>query len=179
MYQCLEDDKWWPNMKADIATYVSKCLTYAKVKAEHQRPSGDGTQPAKIDSGCTMKEISSKIMEYRDQSSPIMIKPFHFREFAIFCMQHWGTAVGLEYCYHPQTDVRHVKLHRSKHFTVGSLVLLFVRLKLEKHNLPDQRLFMKLRKRFSRLEIALPERTYQTKRAMADKRRRPISLKLR
>ncbi|GJS62852.1 putative reverse transcriptase domain-containing protein [Tanacetum coccineum] len=26
-------------MKADIATYVSKCLTCAKVKAEHQRPS--------------------------------------------------------------------------------------------------------------------------------------------
>ncbi|GJW75848.1 putative reverse transcriptase domain-containing protein [Tanacetum coccineum] len=31
---------WWPNMKANIATYVSKCLTCAKVKAEHQRPSG-------------------------------------------------------------------------------------------------------------------------------------------
>nr|GEW63955.1 putative reverse transcriptase domain-containing protein [Tanacetum cinerariifolium] len=31
---------WWPNMKADIATYVSKYLTCAKVKAEHQRPSG-------------------------------------------------------------------------------------------------------------------------------------------
>ncbi|GJY17623.1 putative reverse transcriptase domain-containing protein [Tanacetum coccineum] len=30
----------WSNMKADIATYVSKCLTCAKVKAEHQRPSG-------------------------------------------------------------------------------------------------------------------------------------------
>ncbi|GKB32408.1 putative reverse transcriptase domain-containing protein [Tanacetum coccineum] len=28
------------HMKADIATYVSKCLTCAKVKAEHQRPSG-------------------------------------------------------------------------------------------------------------------------------------------
>ncbi|GJS32037.1 putative reverse transcriptase domain-containing protein [Tanacetum coccineum] len=27
-------------MKANIATYVSKCLSYAKVKAEHQRPSG-------------------------------------------------------------------------------------------------------------------------------------------
>nr|GFB49273.1 putative reverse transcriptase domain-containing protein [Tanacetum cinerariifolium] len=32
-------------MKADIATYVSKCLTYAKVKAEHQKPSGLLVQP--------------------------------------------------------------------------------------------------------------------------------------
>ncbi|GKC03308.1 putative reverse transcriptase domain-containing protein [Tanacetum coccineum] len=31
---------WWPNMKANIATYVSKCLTYVKVKVEHQKPSG-------------------------------------------------------------------------------------------------------------------------------------------
>ncbi|GJW68781.1 putative reverse transcriptase domain-containing protein [Tanacetum coccineum] len=36
---------WWPNMKADIATYVNKCLTCAKVKAEHQRPSGLLVQP--------------------------------------------------------------------------------------------------------------------------------------
>ncbi|GJU38510.1 putative reverse transcriptase domain-containing protein [Tanacetum coccineum] len=35
----------WPNMKADIATYVNKCLTCAKVKAEHQRPSGLLVQP--------------------------------------------------------------------------------------------------------------------------------------
>ncbi|GJS00573.1 putative reverse transcriptase domain-containing protein [Tanacetum coccineum] len=35
----------WPNMKADIATYISKCLTCAKVKAEHQRQSGLLVQP--------------------------------------------------------------------------------------------------------------------------------------
>ncbi|GJR29038.1 putative reverse transcriptase domain-containing protein [Tanacetum coccineum] len=40
MYQDMKKLYWWPNMKADIATYVSKCLTCAKVKAEHQRPSG-------------------------------------------------------------------------------------------------------------------------------------------
>ncbi|GJS46263.1 putative reverse transcriptase domain-containing protein [Tanacetum coccineum] len=40
MYQDLKPLYWWPNMKADIATYVGKCLTCAKVKAEHQKPSG-------------------------------------------------------------------------------------------------------------------------------------------
>nr|GFB13841.1 reverse transcriptase domain-containing protein [Tanacetum cinerariifolium] len=40
MYQDMKKLYWWPNMKADIATYVSKCFTCAKVKAEHQRPSG-------------------------------------------------------------------------------------------------------------------------------------------
>ncbi|GJS87577.1 putative reverse transcriptase domain-containing protein [Tanacetum coccineum] len=39
MYQDMKKLYSWPNMKADIATYVSKCLTCAKVKAEHQRPS--------------------------------------------------------------------------------------------------------------------------------------------
>ncbi|GJS15380.1 putative reverse transcriptase domain-containing protein [Tanacetum coccineum] len=35
MYQDMKKLYWWPNMKANIATYVSKCLTCAKVKAEH------------------------------------------------------------------------------------------------------------------------------------------------
>ncbi|GJW24370.1 reverse transcriptase domain-containing protein [Tanacetum coccineum] len=45
MYYDLRDMYWWPGMKRDIATYVSKCLTCAKVKAEHQRPSGLLQQP--------------------------------------------------------------------------------------------------------------------------------------
>nr|GEZ98927.1 putative reverse transcriptase domain-containing protein [Tanacetum cinerariifolium] len=45
MYQDMKKLYWCDNMKANIATYVSKCLTYAKVKAEHQRPSGLLVQP--------------------------------------------------------------------------------------------------------------------------------------
>ncbi|GJR91562.1 putative reverse transcriptase domain-containing protein [Tanacetum coccineum] len=40
MYQDMKKLYLWPNMKADIATYVSKCLTCLNVKAEHQKPSG-------------------------------------------------------------------------------------------------------------------------------------------
>ncbi|GKB94361.1 putative reverse transcriptase domain-containing protein [Tanacetum coccineum] len=40
MYHDLKKLYWWPNMKVKIATYVSKCLTCVKVKAEHHKPFG-------------------------------------------------------------------------------------------------------------------------------------------
>ncbi|GJX97914.1 putative reverse transcriptase domain-containing protein [Tanacetum coccineum] len=45
MYHDLNKLYWWPNMKAEISTFVSKCLTCAKVKAEYQKPSGWLVQP--------------------------------------------------------------------------------------------------------------------------------------
>nr|GFB90262.1 putative reverse transcriptase domain-containing protein [Tanacetum cinerariifolium] len=45
MYQDLKQLYWWPNMNADIATYVSKCLICLRGKAEHQKPSGLLVQP--------------------------------------------------------------------------------------------------------------------------------------
>ena len=46
MYQDLKIYYWWPNMKGDIATYVGKCLTCSKVKAEQKKPGGLLQQPA-------------------------------------------------------------------------------------------------------------------------------------
>ncbi|GKC76809.1 putative reverse transcriptase domain-containing protein [Tanacetum coccineum] len=45
MYQDLKKLYWWPNMKAEIATYVSKCLTCAKFKTGYQKLSGLLVQP--------------------------------------------------------------------------------------------------------------------------------------
>ncbi|GJT03719.1 putative reverse transcriptase domain-containing protein [Tanacetum coccineum] len=40
MYHDLKKLYWWPNMKVEIANYISKCQTCAKVKDEYQKPSG-------------------------------------------------------------------------------------------------------------------------------------------
>ncbi|GJV29607.1 putative reverse transcriptase domain-containing protein [Tanacetum coccineum] len=45
MYHDLKKLYWWPNIKAVIATYFSKCLTCARVKVEQQKPSGLLVQP--------------------------------------------------------------------------------------------------------------------------------------
>ncbi|GJS24806.1 putative reverse transcriptase domain-containing protein [Tanacetum coccineum] len=45
LYQDLKKLYWWPNMKAIIAEYVSKCLTCSRVKAECQKPSSLLIQP--------------------------------------------------------------------------------------------------------------------------------------
>nr|GFC47360.1 putative reverse transcriptase domain-containing protein [Tanacetum cinerariifolium] len=45
MFHDLKKLYWPPNMKAEIAIFVIKCLTCAKVKAEYQKPSGLLVQP--------------------------------------------------------------------------------------------------------------------------------------
>ena len=40
MYRTLKDYYWWPNMKREIAAFVSRCLICQQVKAERQKPSG-------------------------------------------------------------------------------------------------------------------------------------------
>ncbi|KAD4180368.1 hypothetical protein E3N88_28959 [Mikania micrantha] len=45
MYRDLQRFYWSPGTKQDIAEYVGRCLTCARVKAKHQKPSGLLEQP--------------------------------------------------------------------------------------------------------------------------------------
>nr|GEV71602.1 hypothetical protein [Tanacetum cinerariifolium] len=45
IYQDLKQLYWWPKIKENIATYVSKCLICSNVKEEHQKPFGLLVQP--------------------------------------------------------------------------------------------------------------------------------------
>lgn len=38
LYKDLKDMYWLPNMKREVAEYVSKCLTCQKLKIDHKRP---------------------------------------------------------------------------------------------------------------------------------------------
>ena len=40
LYMDLKKTFWWPGMKIEVATFVSRCLTCQKVKIEHGRPQG-------------------------------------------------------------------------------------------------------------------------------------------
>nr|GEX65929.1 putative reverse transcriptase domain-containing protein [Tanacetum cinerariifolium] len=87
MYHDLLDMYWWPAMKRNIATYVSKCLTCSKVKVEHQRPLGLLQQPEipewKWDK-ITMDFIT-KLPKTKIQKA-------------------LGTRLDMSTAYHPQTD---------------------------------------------------------------------------
>nr|GEW65969.1 reverse transcriptase domain-containing protein [Tanacetum cinerariifolium] len=112
IYQDMKKPYWWPNMKADTATYVSKCLTCVKVKAEHQKPSGllvppkipkwKETDPMDKLARIYLKEVVTR------HEIPVSIISDHDLRFA---SNFWrslqnalGTRLDMSTAYHPETD---------------------------------------------------------------------------
>ncbi|GKC07484.1 putative reverse transcriptase domain-containing protein [Tanacetum coccineum] len=120
MYHDLRDMHWWPGMKRDIATYVSKCLTCSKVKAEHQRPSGLLQQPKSAHFLAMREDYSTERLEklYIDEivaRHGVPVSIFSDRD-GRFTSRFWqtlqkslGTRLDMSTAYHPQTD------EQSKH----------------------------------------------------------------
>ncbi|GJU69944.1 putative reverse transcriptase domain-containing protein [Tanacetum coccineum] len=121
MYQDMKQLYWWPNMKADIATYVSKCLTCLKVKAEHQKPSGLLVQPEipqwKWDN-ITMDFVTKLPRTQSGNDTIWEVVTRHGIPVSIICdrdprftSNFWrsfqkamGTQLDMSTTYHPQTD---------------------------------------------------------------------------
>ncbi|GJX37903.1 putative reverse transcriptase domain-containing protein [Tanacetum coccineum] len=98
MYQYMKQLYWWPNMKANITTYVSKCLTCLKVKAEHQKPSSLLVQPEipqwKWDNITT--DFVTKLPRTQSGNDTIW--------------KAMGTQLDMSTTYHPQTDGYHASI---------------------------------------------------------------------
>ncbi|GJV60568.1 putative reverse transcriptase domain-containing protein [Tanacetum coccineum] len=123
MYQDMKKLYWWPNMMVSIATYVSKCLMYARVKAEHQRPSGLLVQPQipqwKWDN-ITM-DFVTKLPKSTQGHDTIWVIVDRLTKFAIFIPTRendpmeklarmylkekaLGTSLDMSTAYHPEMD---------------------------------------------------------------------------
>nr|GEU37343.1 hypothetical protein [Tanacetum cinerariifolium] len=129
MYYDLRDRYWWPGRKKDIAEYVGKCLTYLKVKAEHQKPSGLLQQPeilvwkweeivmgfvTKLPRTSSGHDTIWVIIEHHDS---------HFTSrFWQSIKEALETRLEMSTAYHPQTDGQSVVLFGKK----GKLAPRFV-----------------------------------------------------
>ncbi|GJV45465.1 putative reverse transcriptase domain-containing protein [Tanacetum coccineum] len=111
MYQDMKQLYWWPNKKADIATYVSKYLTCLRVKAEHQKPSGLLVQPAIPQwkwENITM-DFVTKLPRTQSGNDTIWVIVDRLTKFArIFIevpfQKAMGTRLDMSMAYHPETD---------------------------------------------------------------------------
>ncbi|GJY71233.1 putative reverse transcriptase domain-containing protein [Tanacetum coccineum] len=125
MYQDMKKLYWWPNMKADIATYVNKCLTCARVKVEHQRPSSLLVQPkipqwkwdnlimdfvTKLPKKLSLGEVGKITIWWLVTRHGIPVSIICDRD-PRFVSNFWrslqkalGTSLDMSTTYHPQTD---------------------------------------------------------------------------
>nr|GEX87682.1 putative reverse transcriptase domain-containing protein [Tanacetum cinerariifolium] len=123
MYQDLKKLYWWPNMKAEIATYVSKCLTCAKVKIEYQKPSARQDTiwlivdrltksahffPMREDD--TLEKLTRKYLKEVVSKHGVPVSIISDRD-GRFTSHFWkslnkalGTRLDMSTAYHPETD---------------------------------------------------------------------------
>ncbi|GKE63592.1 putative reverse transcriptase domain-containing protein [Tanacetum coccineum] len=89
MYQDLKKLYWWPNIKAEIANYVSKFLMCAKFKAEYQKPSGLLVIVDRLTKSAHFLPMRE------DESIEKLTKSLH---------KALGTRLDMSTAYRPQTD---------------------------------------------------------------------------
>nr|GEU71926.1 hypothetical protein [Tanacetum cinerariifolium] len=68
LYQDLKLLYWWPNVKSDIATYVSKCLTCAKVIVDRLNKSANFLPMKKTDTMEKLTQLYVSILEITSKS---------------------------------------------------------------------------------------------------------------
>ncbi|GKC13255.1 putative reverse transcriptase domain-containing protein, partial [Tanacetum coccineum] len=99
MYQDMKKLYWWPNMKANIATYVSKCLTCAKFVTKLPKSSqGYDTIWVIVD-----RLTKSAIFVLMRETDPLeKLARMYLKERSL--QKALGISLAMSMAYHPETD---------------------------------------------------------------------------
>nr|GEY07842.1 reverse transcriptase domain-containing protein [Tanacetum cinerariifolium] len=123
MYQDMKKLYWWTNMKANIATYVSKCLTCAKVKAKHQRPSGLEND--------SLDKLARLYLNRIVARHGIPVSIICDRD-GRFTLNFWrsfqkalGTDISMNTAYHPKTDGQSERTIQTLEDMLRACVIVF------------------------------------------------------
>nr|GEV06219.1 hypothetical protein [Tanacetum cinerariifolium] len=107
MYQDLKKLYCWPNMKAEIATYVSKCLTCAKVIVDHLTKSAHFLPMREDD---TLEKLTRQYMKEVVSKHGVPVSIISYRN-GKFTSHFWkslnkalGTRLDMSTAYHPETN---------------------------------------------------------------------------
>nr|GEV14791.1 putative reverse transcriptase domain-containing protein [Tanacetum cinerariifolium] len=121
MYQDHKKLYWWLNMKAKIATYVSKCLTCAKVKIEYQKPFEDDTLEK-----LTRQYLMEVVLRY---GVPVSIISDHDGKFTSHFWKSLNkaldTQLDMSIAYHLETDGQSERTIQTLEDMLGACVLDF------------------------------------------------------
>ncbi|GJR50837.1 putative nucleotidyltransferase, ribonuclease H [Tanacetum coccineum] len=161
MYHDLCDMYWWPGMKRDIAIYVSKCLTYAKVKAEYQRPSGLLQQPEIPEWKLT--KLAHFLAIRKDFSTKKLVR--------LYIDKALGTRLDLSTAHHPQTDGQSGRTIQTLEDMLRASPVLWA--KIGEGSLIGPELVLEMTDKVVLIKEKLKAARYHQK-SYADKRRKPL-----
>ncbi|GKE56142.1 putative reverse transcriptase domain-containing protein [Tanacetum coccineum] len=121
-------------MKAEIATYVSKCLTCAKVKIEYQKPSGLLVQPEIPQwkwENITIDFVTKLPKTEVDSKHGVPVSIIYDRD-GKFTSHFWkslnkalGTRLDMSTAYHPETDGQSERTIQTLEDMLRACVLVF------------------------------------------------------
>nr|GEW36017.1 putative reverse transcriptase domain-containing protein [Tanacetum cinerariifolium] len=143
MYQDLKQLYWWPNMKAEIATYVSECLTCAKVKGLPRTPSGYDSIWVIVD----RLTKSAHFLPVKTTDSIEKLTQLYLKEVVCrhgvpisiisdrdskFTSRFWrslqeslGTRLDMSTAYHPETDGQSERTIKTLEYMLRACVINF------------------------------------------------------
>nr|GFA94697.1 putative reverse transcriptase domain-containing protein [Tanacetum cinerariifolium] len=151
MYQDLKRLYWWPNMKAEIASYVNKCLTCAKVKIEYQKSSaGQDTIWVIVDrltksahflpmrEDDTLEKLTRQYLKEVVSRRGVPVSIISDRD-ERFMSHFWkslnkalGTRLDMSTAYHPETDGQSERTIQTLDDMLRACVLEFVKEQLSR-----------------------------------------------